>query len=285
MLDLTLSGQGFATTLVPIAASPIRRVSTTRTRQTTRKPRGSGKLIIRKKLGKKTQADNKSKLKTSQSTPTLRTPQKSDATLPPITPVKKEQKVEPAAKSETKPKPKAAPIHPLKQAKRAWAESHRMEAVRSFITIRYSHYKSKFECRDGVVKWSDIDAEYSISFVFKGEFKRHILCNGERLGEAKEKGNLGADYFLGLKMTLPERDYVLEVEEGEEGVGIVGAKRVDKYVAADRDNGRERRKTRGEELITEELKGLSVDEVRQKGEKVKELLEAREREAILFGGG
>lgn len=104
------------------------------------------------------------------------------------------------------------------------------------------------------------------------------------VGEAKEKGRRGAEFFLGLKITLPEREYILEVVEGEEGVGVVGAKRTDKYIA-NKSGGDDRRGTRGEKLITAELKGLGVEELREKGEEVKELLEAREREAILFGGG
>ena len=47
-----------------------------------------------------------------------------------------------------------------------------------------SHYKTTFETRDGVLRWSDIDKEYNISFVFKGNFKRHLIDdNGQRMKE------------------------------------------------------------------------------------------------------
>lgn len=36
------------------------------------------------------------------------------------------------------------------------------------IRVKYSRYNDEFECRNGVLRWRDMDDEYAISFVFKG---------------------------------------------------------------------------------------------------------------------
>lgn len=43
--------------------------------------------------------------------------------------------------------------------------------------------------------------------------------------------------------------------------------------------------TRASALLTQELKGLSMDELRERGSHYKELLAARDLEDVLFGGG
>jgi hypothetical protein len=37
--------------------------------------------------------------------------------------------------------------------------------------VRYSHYKEKFPIKDGQLLASDIDAQYCLSHVFKGDYK------------------------------------------------------------------------------------------------------------------
>jgi hypothetical protein len=38
------------------------------------------------------------------------------------------------------------------------------------ITVKYSHYKDKFEAVDDYLPFNIIDEKYCISFVFKGNF-------------------------------------------------------------------------------------------------------------------
>ena len=38
----------------------------------------------------------------------------------------------------------------------------------------FNHYKKKFPIINGVLKWSDIDDEYCLSFVYKGNFRREL---------------------------------------------------------------------------------------------------------------
>ena len=42
------------------------------------------------------------------------------------------------------------------------------------VTVRYNHYKSKFPILDGVLKEADIDEEYCLSHVYKGNIQMLI---------------------------------------------------------------------------------------------------------------
>lgn len=42
--------------------------------------------------------------------------------------------------------------------------------MKRLITIKYSHYKDKFEAVDDYLSFPQIDEKYCISFVFKGNF-------------------------------------------------------------------------------------------------------------------
>lgn len=107
MLDLTLSGQAFSPTLVPITSPPLHRTSTTRTRPPPRKPRTSGKLITRKKLSPTKKSEGKT-ISVSQSTPNLREGNGlKRESLPHIAPVQASAKVE-KTKTLTKQKTKVS---------------------------------------------------------------------------------------------------------------------------------------------------------------------------------
>jgi len=168
----------------------------------------------------------------------------------------------------------------LAQCKFAWDDENRMDVLRSQVLIKYSHYNKTFEARNGIVRWEDIDEEYAISFVFKGKFKRHIWDEREEGFEAVEVNNKNdkndsADYFMCLKSTT--ESYLLKIEE-DETAGIIG--KSNKYVPHQSVTSKKARK--GRDLITEELKQLSSEELRAQGEEMKRLIEARDVEDILF---
>lgn len=179
----------------------------------------------------------------------------------------------------------------LTKCKYAWDDENRMDVMRSQIAIRYSHYNKTFEARNGIIRWSDINDEYCIGFVFKGDFKRHVVDErnpdflayevahedtskksyNNNLAKNTKQSNGPADYFMGLESI--NDNYVLKIEEDEKA-GIIGKIA---YHAPPR-----RSTTTGQQLLTQELKSKSANELRERTGDVKDLLEAREREAILF---
>lgn len=46
--------------------------------------------------------------------------------------------------------------------------------IRGEVIVKYSHYKDKFPIVDGVLRESDIDDQYCLSSVFKGDYKFQI---------------------------------------------------------------------------------------------------------------
>ncbi len=48
------------------------------------------------------------------------------------------------------------------------------EPVKGMVTVKYNHYKEKFHIVDGVLMEADIDEQYCLSFVFKGDYHLHI---------------------------------------------------------------------------------------------------------------
>jgi hypothetical protein len=69
---------------------------------------------------------------------------------------------------------------------------------------------------------------------------------------------------------------VIEVVEDDEAES-----KVEKKVYTAVDTG-EAKKTTGKDLLTQELKNMSADELRAQGDKYKELIEARELEDCLY---
>ena len=169
----------------------------------------------------------------------------------------------------------------LAQCEYAWDDENRMSVMRSQILIRYSHYNKTFEARNGIVRWSDIDEEYAISFVFKGDFKRHIRDerrNDFQAIEVKIGGNTSADYFMGLESI--KESYILKIEE-DEMAGIIG--KVSKYVAPKNSASTSFiGKKKQTELLTDDLKKLTKEQLREKGEEMRNMLEARDLEEILY---
>ena len=182
----------------------------------------------------------------------------------------------------------------------AWDEDNRMEVLRSQITIKYSHYNSTFEARNGICRWADIDEKYAISFVFQGNFLRHVIneravggwramevCEDESAAPVKNVRDpsskiLRADYFMGLS-SANNNEYLLVLDEDEkEGRGN-SAKKVIYIANANANANATNTKTKASELLTNELKKFCSSELKAKGEEMKEMLEARDVEEILYG--
>ena len=135
------------------------------------------------------------------------------------------------------------------------------------VIVRYNHYKKPFKTLDNVLQWDTIDEQFSFSFVFKGEYflklrpekekEVYLECNGKS--------------FIN---TIPGAVYFVEVEEDPEEA----AKEKTTYIAPKI----EKKVKTAHDMLTEELKGMSLEQLEAKGAKYQEVLEARELEDILY---
>ena len=125
-----------------------------------------------------------------------------------------------------------AAVTPLEKARSIWQKE---EPSDQRVVVVYAAYTTAFECREGIVRWKDIDDEYCLSFVFKGDFGRRIKACPKGSEESAEiqvvSGDPGVDdegvrdasrdemYFLGLDPNFDGK-YVLEIEESELGLNV-----------------------------------------------------------------
>jgi hypothetical protein len=97
------------------------------------------------------------------------------------------------------------------------------------VKIRFNHYNKSFPLHYSVVRWSDVDEEYCLSFVYRGDFKRYLVFNNgvqENKHSMDDSGRLYAvhdescSYFIDLH---DKDEYTLEVvEDPVAGVGAEG---------------------------------------------------------------
>eukprot|EP00981_Chlorochromonas_danica_P007818 scaffold1884_cov343-Ochromonas_danica.AAC.35 len=181
------------------------------------------------------------------------------------------------------------------------------------VRIRYSHYQKLFPVHNGVLKWEDVDNEYSFSFVFKGRYQRRLvfvsshptnpklppiiqlnvshdailrsgmLSDMDKVADRDEDGN----YFINLK----DNDDLLAVieEDPVAGVGIDGLTLIKEPLQAVQLSALSGKVVAGEDrkgltesmhLITKELKALSPNELQS--DLAKDLIERRDLEDVLF---
>ena len=156
--------------------------------------------------------------------------------------------------------------------------------------VHFSHYRKEFPVRDGVVRWADIDEEYCISFVYRGAFARALERSD---GAAPHEGAAQPvpagphpEYWTGV---APSAVYELHVtEDAEAGVGIEGLvshKGPLKLGATAEAAGAGASGNRQTDLLTQELKAMSSEQLKEAGDEYQRLKEARDVEDVLFSGG
>jgi hypothetical protein len=133
------------------------------------------------------------------------------------------------------------------------------------IVVTYSHYKQSFPTIGDYLPFSVIDEKYCISFVFKGDFKRRLKSRTGEYAPPHDQGWLVSEDY-----------YALEIEEDEVAERDVPRKA---YVA---EKEPVKCCARKKDYLTEELKQMSVEEIREGGEKYRQLIEQRELEDIVF---
>lgn len=116
--------------------------------------------------------------------------------------------------------------------------------------VKYSHYNKEFATVNGEMKWTDIDEEYAISFVFEGKFGKHLLKEGDEnkknylnqrafmTYKTDEKGELIEEtMFMGLEDGVTYKLVVVEDEEAEAKREHVGYKAEKKETETKRQEG------------------------------------------------
>jgi len=90
------------------------------------------------------------------------------------------------------------------------------------VKIRFNHYNKKIRLHNRVLRWKDVDEEYCISFVYKGNYQRNIYIKSTESSEGKvyAKRDEEGKYFIEMD---PNLEYFLEViEDPVAGVGAEG---------------------------------------------------------------
>lgn len=136
--------------------------------------------------------------------------------------------------------------------------------------IRYNHYKKPFKHVDGCIKWEDIDEQYAFSFAFKGEYNLKLRKEKEPDLYLRCENKCFYDLEVG-------QIYLIEVEEDD-----VAESKIQKttYKAVKTET---KKKTTGADLLTQDLKNMTTEELTAQGSKYKEALEARELEEMFAG--
>lgn len=107
------------------------------------------------------------------------------------------------------------------------------------VRIRFNHYNKSFPIFNSVLKWEDVDNEYSFSFVYKGNYRRDLIRKGKN-NDTKDDDGMGkkslvlrddaGDFFLDL---LDGEELVVEIEEdAAAGIGGEGLRLRDEKLSA-----------------------------------------------------
>ena len=146
-------------------------------------------------------------------------------------------------------------------------EEQKVDVVGSNV-VTYSHYKDSFCTRNEKMAWADIDEKYCLSFVFKGNFKTTLVASDGTRVVRNEEG-----FFDGLCDGVV---YALEVEADPEFP--IESKPL--HLSRRGDPAQSVGQVRVQN-ITDQLKAMSADELREQGPEYKRLLEERELEEML----
>ena len=194
---------------------------------------------VASKLKKKAKAAASTKELTDEGAKVVTVAEGTDATAAPPP----EPEPEPEPERVPTPEPAGPPplpdpsTDPLGYARAVWADDCPHEVTKSDIIVTYSHYKTAFPTRNGVVRWPSIDEEYAISFIFKGDFAKRVRAYPPGVTTANSekapllvlaRGKKGVDDFGDADAALDE-DYWLGSEEGFDGKYVL---EVDEDVAA-----------------------------------------------------
>jgi len=161
------------------------------------------------------------------------------------------------------------------------------------VVVRYSHYRAKFKVHNGVLKWKDIDDEYSISFVYKGNFGRHLWQESYKASDSDGKkpppiqvisDEPNLHFFV---LVAPPKETIAEfflslTEDPVAGVGVEGLRRAEPRFAAE-----PLQHIGGNRVVTEmtsRLRELSKRAGGLQTQEAQDLIARRDLEDVLYSG-
>ena len=121
------------------------------------------------------------------------------------------------------------------------------------VRVRYNHYNKPFPITDGMLTWGAVDDQYAFSFVFEGNFYLKMYPEKEKEQYVEQKNRT----FLNL---VDGTTYMIEVVEDEE-------EEAKKEKTVYKAPTVEKKTKTAADLLTEELKGMSLEEIAAKGAK------------------
>ncbi|ETW03679.1 hypothetical protein H310_05066 [Aphanomyces invadans] len=153
------------------------------------------------------------------------------------------------------------------------------------VHIKFNHYNRSFPIYNGVLQWSDVDAEYCFSFVYRGAYTREVCCISnaspvDGMHSATMQRDTAGDLFIGL---VVGNQYEVSVEEDPvAGVGAEGlrvntnplfASGASSTSAVISGNAATR-------LLTQDLRNMHPDNLGS--DEAKEIIARRDIEDVLF---
>lgn len=171
------------------------------------------------------------------------------------------------------------------------------------VKVRFNHYNKSFPIHNGVLKWADVDEDYCLSFVYKGNFTRNLVFvssgsadtgtedevklsdhdveDGRRLAKHDEHFT----YYINI---ADKSEYRLDVlEDPTAGIGAEGLRMntgplKSSELGSIQTSNAIKSTSRAMDNITAELKSIAVTELNDAH--AKDLIERRDLEDILYSG-
>jgi hypothetical protein len=174
-------------------------------------------------------------------------------------------------------------------------------AVPGTVTVKYSHYTHSFDTLGGELSWTVVEEEFCLPFAFKGAFQLELYDRKpgekgalpvsvrmvEKEGGEEKEGDEGAESrtvgaFWGLENGAVYWLHVVEDPREAEKEALAAAAR--RASAPPQECGCPMKGKRAVGDLSGELRSLSVEELKERGDSYKLLVEARDLEDLLFGG-
>jgi hypothetical protein len=153
------------------------------------------------------------------------------------------------------------------------------------VCIHFNHYKKNFPLHNRVLRWNDIDADYCISFVYKGDFKRAVYFLSADSGDSRHYVRIDetSSYFLDIDPSAPVKYFLEVIEDPVAGIGVDGLTlRPGPIKVVTTSSKQLQSGNRAFRDISASLRDTSVGELASA--EVKDLLERRDIEDILYTG-
>ena len=230
-------------------------------------------LKMKSKVKAKTPA-KREKPNASKPTKKLNTAAKKATALPVLPSLEKSTSLEPVSV----PSPKQPP-----------------EPIPGTITVLYNHYNTRFPISDSVLDAALINEKYAFEFVFKGDYQLvftleedvHVNTTDENNDTDNSSKSTSIQKLERFKFTgfQDGKTYRVAVELDPEEEKRLNTREPGTYGIKhySNNNNSNSKKTTNSDLITRELQGMSLAQLEEKGERYKELIEARELEDVLYG--